>query len=598
MSHDHGFEEESLGKAYDGRLMARLIRYLRPSRLLVATATVLLILFSISQLAGPILTKRAIDDHILANDLDGLFAVCAMWLGLIVFGAILQYAQIVIMNLIGQRAMLTMRDELYAHLQRLPLSFYDRNPVGRLMTRLTNDVEVLNQMFTQGVVALFGDLFTLIGILIVLFIMDWQLALVTLASLPLLIVVTLQFRKRLRGAYRDVRIALAKINSYLQESLSGIAIIKALQREKKNEEEFEELAANHRDAFLRSVKAFSTYYPLVEIIEALSIALILWYGGGRVVQEALTLGSLVAFIQYAGRFFRPIRDLSEKYNILQDAMSSSERIFELLDTEPEIEVDDCDAVTNVIYDTGDVVFEDVHFSYDGKTPVLRGLDLVMPAGKTTAIVGSTGAGKTTIISLLSRFYGPDEGRITVGGVDLQSIPRPALRSRMAVVAQDVFLFSGTVEQNIRLGRPDISDSDLSEALRRSRAEHLVSRLPDGIQSEVTERGGSFSAGERQLLAFARALAFDPAILVLDEATASIDSETEALIQEALHSLLRDRTAIVIAHRLSTIRDADQIVVLHRGRVAEKGTHDELMGTKGVYEKLYRMQFEGRAEVAG
>ncbi len=594
MSARHEFEEQSLGKAYDHRLMTRLLSYLRPSIVLIVFAMLFLILSSLAQLAGPWLTQRAIDDHIAVGDATGLLRIAALWVGLIAVGAILQYVQLVMMNLIGQRAMLAMRDEIYAHLGRLPMRFFDHNPVGRLMTRLTNDVEVLNQMFTQGVVAIFGDVFTLLGIMVVMTVMDWRLALVTFSSLPLLVLVTIQFRRRIRGAYRDVRIALARINAYLQESLGGIPVIKSLRREDRNDQEFADLADDHKDAFLRSVRAFSVYYPMVEIIEALAIALVLWYGGGEILRDTVTFGALVAFIQYAGRFFRPIRDLSEKYNILQDAMASSERIFSLLDTPPEP-----DAATVPEFDArGDIRFENVHFSYDGKTPVTRGVAFEIPAGKTTAIVGSTGAGKTTLVGLLTRFYDPEEGRITIGGVDIRDIPRRELRRTMAIVQQDVYLFSGDIEENIRLGETDLSPERLAKALELSHADKVVARLPGGLSSPVGERGGSLSTGERQLIAFARALAFDPDILILDEATASIDSETEALIQDALNALLTNRTAIVIAHRLSTIRNADQILVLHHGRVCEKGTHDELLAADGLYSQLYRLQFQlGRTEAA-
>ncbi|MBM3318451.1 MAG: ABC transporter ATP-binding protein [Candidatus Eisenbacteria bacterium] len=586
-----GAAEEELGKAYDHRLMVRLLRYLRPSARLLALATALLIVSSLASLAGPLLTGLAIDRFIAGGDARGLLRLCLLWFAILALTALVQHAQVMATNLLGQRAMLRLREEVYRHLQRLPVAYFDRHPVGRLMTRVTNDVEVLNQMFSQGVVAIFGDLFALAGIMAVLIVMSPPLALAAFLTLPLVFLISVQFRGRVRRAFRDIRLAVARINAYLQESLGGIAVVKAFRREERNAAEFAELNAAHRDAFLASVRAFAVYFPLVELIQAIAIALILWYGGGRVLAGALTFGALVAFLQYAGRFYRPIRDLADKYNILQEAMASAERVFRLLDTPAEEEPPTGGPAAAPSWDPrGEIRYEDVHFTYDGATPVLDGVTARIPAGRTTALVGATGSGKTTMAALLARLYDPTGGRITIDGVDTRALPRARLRRALALVEQEVFLFSGTVEENVRLWDGRVTEERLGTAIRAGRADRLIARLGEGLRSRVAERGASFSTGERQLLAFARALAFDPDILVLDEATASVDSETEALVQEALRALLRGRTAIVIAHRLSTVRDADQILVVHRGRIHERGSHEELLAAGGLYARLHRLQF--------
>jgi ATP-binding cassette subfamily B protein len=496
--------------------------------------------------------------------------------------------------------MFDLRMQMVTHLQRLDLRFYDRNPVGRLMTRVTTDVDVLNDLFTSGVVSVFGDLFTLIGIMVVLAWMDWRLALVAFSVLPLIALITQWFRVHVRETYRDVRTWIARINAYLQERITGMATVQLYRREGRDFASFDEIDRQHRDANVRSIFYYAVFYPGIELVSALAASLILWVGGGWVADDVLTLGALVAFLQYSQRFFRPISDLSEKFNLLQGAMASSERIFALLDTKVEItsgsegEVRRSAGSLDPADSPGVIRFEDVSFAYVDGEPVLRNVSFEVRPGQRIGLVGATGSGKTTIVSLLLRFYDVQHGRITIDGVDIRDLPLSALRHRFGLVLQDVYLFSGTIAGNIKLGNESISDADVQRALDAVHASAFVNRLPLGLQTPVTERGATFSSGQKQLLSFARALAFDPQVLILDEATSSVDTDTEMLIRDALTVMMRGRTTLAIAHRLSTIQDMDRILVLHKGELRESGTHQELLAARGIYHRLYQLQFESTA----
>jgi len=593
-------EEDVLGKAYDGRLMRRLLGYLRPYRRQVVIAVVAIIGHSCLELAPPYLTKIAIDGYIPARDLSGLGVMAAIYLVVLVASFILEYIQTWTMQATGQRIMFDMRMQMVEHLQRLDLRFYDRNPVGRLMTRVTTDVDVLNDLFTSGVVSVFGDVFTLVGIMVVLVWMDWRLALVAFSVLPLIALITQWFRVNVRETYRAVRTWIARINAYLQERLTGMSTVQLYRREPRDFDAFDEIDRQHRDANVQSIFYYAAFYPGVELVSALAASLILWVGGGWVANgDGLTLGALVAFLQYSQRFFRPISDLSEKFNLLQGAMASSERIFALLDTPVEItspvrtEVHRRGPV-NLPAPAGIIRFEHVTFSYVEGEPVLRDVSFEVRPGQRVAIVGATGSGKTTIVSLLLRFYDVRQGRITIDGVDIREMELAALRRLFGLVLQDVYLFSGTIGGNVRLGNDSITDADVRRALDAVHASRFIDRLPQGIHTPVTERGATFSSGQKQLLSFARALAFDPKVLILDEATSSVDTDTELLIRDALKVVMRGRTTMAIAHRLSTIQDMDRILVLHKGELRESGTHQELLATRGIYHRLYQLQFESTA----
>jgi ATP-binding cassette subfamily B protein len=597
-------DEDVLGKAYDSRLMRRLLTYLRPYRGQVILAVVAIIGHSVLDLVPPYLTKIVIDRYIPVADLGGLSTIAALYLVALIASFLLEYLQTWTMQVIGQRIMFDLRMELVTHLHRLDLRFYDRNPVGRLMTRLTTDIDVLNELFTSGVVSVFGDVFTLIGIMAVLIWMDWRLAIAAFSVLPLIAAITHWFRVNARESYRTVRTWIARINAYLQERITGMATVQLYRRESRDFEAFDEIDRRHRDANVQSIFYYAVFYPAVELVGALAASLILWVGGARIIADGgdmLTLGSLVAFLQYSQRFFRPISDLSEKFNILQGAMASSERIFGLLDT--PVEINDPGGDLQVAQGKsppgsyrrwsgpGVIRFENVSFAYVEGEPVLKNVSFEVRPGERIGIVGATGSGKTTIVSLLLRFYDVQAGRITVDGVDIRDIDLSDLRSLFGLVLQDVQLFAGTIGGNVRLGNQSISDDDVRGALEAVHASSFVDRLAKGLDSVVAERGSTLSVGQKQLISFARALAFNPRVLVLDEATSSVDTDTELLIRDALKVVMRGRTTIAIAHRLSTIQDMDRILVMHRGELRESGTHQELLALRGIYHRLYELQFE-------
>ena len=588
-------EEEALGKPIDARLLVRLLRYLRPYVGITAVAIAMLLALAVLELAGPYLTKVAIDRAIPAKDLHLIAVLGAVMAAALGAQFALEYGQTVLTAYIGQRVMVDLRQEIFAKLQRLAIAFYDRNPVGRLMTRVTSDVETLNDMFTGGVVALFGDVFTLLVIMAWMLAVDVRLSLVSFAIIPCVALAARIFQDTVRGAYRAIRVRLARINAFLQEHVTGMRVVQLFGREAQSYRRFEAVNREYLVANLDSIIAYAIFFPAIEVLTSVALASILLYGGDRVLGHTLTVGVLAAFLQLARRFFRPLQDLSEKYNILQSAMASSERVFKLLDAEETVR--DPDRPRRLPRPArGSVAFEDVWFRYPGRGGgegaadewVLKGVSFTARPGETVAVVGHTGAGKTTIINLLLRFYDVERGRVTVDGVDVREIAQRELRELIGLVQQDVFLFTGDIASNIRLGAP-VTEAAVEAAARRVGAHRFIERLPERYAHRLGERGLSVSVGERQLLAFARALAADPAILVLDEATSSVDAEAEELIQKAIAELMRGRTSIVVAHRLSTIQHADNILVLHHGEVRERGSHRELLAAGGLYERLYQLQ---------
>jgi ATP-binding cassette, subfamily B, multidrug efflux pump len=664
-------EEEVLGKAYDSRLMKRLLTYLRPYRWQVGISLIAILFKAVADVLGPYLVAVEIDrylapthkpsflDSLLSpNPLTGIAQIAGLYVGLLVFAFLLEYLQIYLMQWTGQMVMFDLRSQIFRHLQRMHIGFYDKNPVGRLVTRVTTDVDALNEMFTSGVVSIFEDVFVLAGIVAIMLSMDWKLALITFAVLPAIGYATKVFRDKVRDSYRRIRVAIARINAYLQEHVSGMAVVQLFNREERAFARFSEVNAVHMDAYKDAIMAHAVYYPVVEILSSVAIASVIWFGGNQVLSQVVTttinlgfrhgrillypistittLGVLVAFIQYAQRFFRPIQDFSEKYNILQSAMASSERIFKLLDTPAEIT---SPQVTKTPKGPGRIEFDHVWFRYrsveagdghggqDGRKAgpafrvlpektaahalgpsaappsgqpdwVLQDVSFTIEPGETVAIVGHTGAGKTTIISLLMRFYDVQKGAIRIDGIDVKDMDLAALRRRFGVVLQDPFLFTGTVGGNIRLGSEWIQDQKVEKAAEDVNLADFIRALPGGFEEEVRERGSTLSTGQKQLISFARALAHDPEILILDEATSSVDTETEFRVRDALSRMVEGRTSLIIAHRLSTVQRADKIIVMHKGQVREMGTHQELLAHRGIYYKLYQLQYKDQEVSAG
>jgi ATP-binding cassette subfamily B protein len=596
-------EEEVLGKAYDGRLMRRLLRYIRPYKLEVAIALALLLVNAALQVVGPLLTELAVDRYLVPSGhrkitmLDpflsrdpwtGLLQVALVYLLALVGALLCDFGEQYLMQWVGQKAMFDLRRELMAHLQRLDLSFYDHNPVGRLVTRITTDVDALSELFSSGLLMILGDMLMLGFVVAVMLSLSPGMTAFMIAVMPLVVLVTMQFRRTVQQSYRRIRVAIARINSYLQEHINGIAVLQLFNREARSRREFDQINRDHMEAYKDTITAYGWFYPVVEFLGMLALALLLAYGGFRIRGGALSLGVLVAFFQYGLRFFRPIQDLSEKYNILQGAMAASERVFKLLDTEPSIQ----SPAQPRPFPEGPaaIEFDRVWFAYKDEDWVLNDVTFRIEPGETVAVVGHTGAGKTTLTSLLLRLYDVQRGRILIGGVDIRGFDLDELRRHFGVVLQDPHLFTGTIASNIRLGTAGISDAGITAAAERLNLLDFVQTLPERFAQPVRERGNGYSTGQKQLISFARALAHDPRYLILDEATSSVDTETEFRIRDALERLMEGRTSIVIAHRLSTIQRADRILVMHKGKLREAGTHQELLALRGVYWTLYQLQY--------
>jgi ATP-binding cassette, subfamily B, multidrug efflux pump len=617
-------EEDIVGKAYDSRLMGRLLKYLRPYKWQAGISLAAIMLKALADILGPYLTKVAVDRymthdstghanwlgrHLSASPAAGITQIALIYVGALCFSYGLEFAQTYLMQWTGQKIMYDMRSEIFRHLQRMHIGFFDRNPVGRLVTRLTSDVDALNEMFTSGVFAIFEDVFVLLGIVVVMLTMSWRLALVAFAVLPLIVFITRIFRTSVRGSYRRIRTAIARINAFTQEHVTGMSVVQLFGREQRAYTDFEAVNRSHLVAFKDAILAYALYYPAVELLSSIAIALVIWIGGRGVLRGTVTIGILAAFIQYSQRFWRPIQDLSDKYNILQAAMAASERVFRLLDTPVEVTTP---AAPVPSPRAGRIEFHNVWFTYERLTPeqlatiqsaspedleaigvewILRGVSFAIEPNETAAIVGHTGAGKTTIISLMMRFYDVQRGQVLIDGIDVRLHDLTALRQHFGVVLQDPFLFTGTIAENIRLGTKSISDADMERAADEVNVADFIHSLPHGFSEPLRERGAGLSTGQKQLINFARALAHRPRILILDEATSSVDTETEIRVRTALDRMVTGRTSVVIAHRLSTVQRADTILVMHKGQLREHGPHQQLLAQRGIYWKLYRLQYK-------
>ena len=592
---DYKSEEEILGKAYDAKLMKRLLSYIKPYKNYVIFAILLNVVVAALGPIRPYLTKIAVDDYIANSDYNGLLLISLALFGSLLFQAVIQYFLTYFTQYLGQKTLFDLRTQIFNHIQKLALKFFDRTPIGRLVTRATNDVEALGELFSSGIVMVFSDIFIILWILGFMFFMDFSLSLVTLSVLPVLIYGTFLFRRKARESYRDVRLHLARLNSYMQEHVTGMSVVQIFNKEKDEFKRFSGINSDYRQVNIKSIFYYAVFYPTVELLSSIAIGLIIWYGGGEIIQGTITIGILFAFIQYTEMFFRPIRDLSEKYNIMQTAMASSERVFKLLDNQAMIR--NPEKPTKLENVEGIIEFKNVWFAYNKDEYVLKDISFSINPGERIAIVGHTGAGKTSIINILTRFYDINKGEILLDGVNIEKLDKRELRKHISMVLQDDFLFSGSIKSNINLSDDEISDQRILEAARIVGADKFIADLPQKYGEEVKERGATLSVGQKQLISFARALAYNPKILILDEATSSIDTETELLIKEAIEKLMVNRTAIVIAHRLSTIQNADKIIVLHKGEIRETGNHQQLLAKKGIYYKLYQLQYKDQEILA-